>query len=410
MNGSAGPRLKVNSFLELTRPHKIVNAALPKVAILTLGPNGEGTGEWSVQSGDIVEEEQVVGSGPQGKIFSPIPGRVIKITKITLPNEGETIVAAIALEGSFKRTGKSSTLNPWEEWSSTRVFEMLDYFSYLATSSSLEAPFLLDPRARVKKLIVNLLQPEPYQTGWYHLSIEESQSIVTGIKIIKKLYSPSEIEFAIQNHPKDYAQQILSAFGSGSYTVLKYDTLYPSAHSKLLSGSKEHLILDPESLVSLANVVCFSCPQIETYVTVSGSGVAHPGVYRVRVGTPISALLSECGVVEKANFSVVLGGPFRGAHLKEDFMVTRMARSLLVLSQTERRASTEHPCIRCSACVDSCPVSLNPIRLYEGLREKDESEGLRLELHQCLECGICSAVCPSRIPLLHQFQLSRKQR
>lgn len=404
------PKLEIETFLELTQKRGLMNAALPQVAMLTLGVNGGAGNEWLIKSGDVVEEEQIIGQGPHGRVFSPIPGRVIKVTTAILPGGTEAVVAAISLEGGFKRTGKTIAPQPWEEWTSTRLFEMLDYYNYLATSSSLEAPFHLDPRAKIKKVIVNLLQPEPYQTNWYHLALYEDQNIVTGIKVLKKLYSPDEIEFAVQKNPRNYAAKVVGKFGSGTYSVRYFEAEYPSAHSKLISDSPSTLVIDADSLVGLSMLARFSRPQVESFVTVSGSGVAHPGVYRVKVGTLVSTLIEECGLNPIGESSLVLGGPFRGYRLEQDTMITPTTRSVLVLSRHETRVSAQQPCIRCSACVDSCPVGINPIRLYEGLSMKTETQELRRELQRCLECGICASVCPSRIPLLQKFQQERKSR
>ncbi len=403
-------RLKIDPFLELTQRHGLVNAALPQVAVLTLGLNVGTGGEWLIKTGDWVEEEQIIGQGPQGRVFSPIPGRVVKVTSMVLPDGTESTVAAIALEGAFKRTGKSVNPQPWEEWNSTRLFEMLEYYNFLATSSALEPPFHLDPRARIKKVIVNLLQPEPYQTNWYHLCLYEDQNIVTGIKILKKLYSPEVIEFAVHKRPKDYAARVISKFGSGTYTVTWHDAEYPAAHSKLLSNSETSLVIDADSLVALSLLARYSRPQVESFVTVSGSGVAQPKVYRVKVGTLVSNLLEECGVSSSGEHSVIWGGPFSGYRLQTDTMITITTRSILVLNPHETRIAEQQPCIRCSACVDSCPVGINPIRLFEGLEVKDGFQELRPELQRCLECGICSSVCPSRIPLLQRFRQERRNR
>lgn len=408
MTQRSTPRLKVHSFLELTQPSPLRNAALPQVAVLGLGVDGTGDGEWFIRSGDTVEEEQVIGRGPHGKVFSPIPGRVVRITEFQSPDGTTSTVAAILLEGAFKRTGKAVPAQPWEDWSPSRVFEMLDYYGYMATASSLEPPFALNSLTRVRRVIVNLLQPEPYQSNWYHLARDEAEALFTGIRILKKLYSPEVFHFALHRHPRDYAAGVLSRFGSGTFEVTWHDQGYPSAHGKLLSTDPSTLILDAESLVGLAVLVQYARPQVETFVTVSGSGVRHPGVYRVRVGTPVSALLEECGLPQPDRHRIILGGPFRGYHLERDAMVTRLTRSILVLGSHETRLAVEQPCVRCGACVDFCPVGINPVRLHEGLNKSGDRARLAGELERCLECGICSAVCPSRIPLLNHFQTARR--
>jgi Na+-translocating ferredoxin:NAD+ oxidoreductase subunit C len=67
-----------------------------------------------------------------------------------------------------------------------------------------------------------------------------------------------------------------------------------------------------------------------------------------------------------------------------------------------------YPCIKCGACVDACPIFLNPSKL--GILAKFEAYDTMAEefnLMDCFECGSCSYVCPSNIPLVQYFRLSK---
>ena len=56
-----------------------------------------------------------------------------------------------------------------------------------------------------------------------------------------------------------------------------------------------------------------------------------------------------------------------------------------------------YPCIKCAACVDACPMHLNPSRLGM-LARKERYEEMEAEFHlnDCFECGCCSYVCPAQ--------------
>ena len=66
-------------------------------------------------------------------------------------------------------------------------------------------------------------------------------------------------------------------------------------------------------------------------------------------------------------------------------------------------------CIRCAACVQACPIHLNPSRLGLLARKRRYTE-MKEEMHlfDCFECGCCSFVCPSQIPLVQQFRLAKQ--
>jgi electron transport complex protein RnfC len=67
----------------------------------------------------------------------------------------------------------------------------------------------------------------------------------------------------------------------------------------------------------------------------------------------------------------------------------------------------EYPCIKCSTCLDACPVFLNPSQL--GLLSRAGRFENMLEYHimDCIECGSCSYVCPSNIPLVQRFRVAK---
>jgi len=83
---------------------------------------------------------------------------------------------------------------------------------------------------------------------------------------------------------------------------------------------------------------------------------------------------------------------------------------ILVLTKREVNGNSRiHPCIHCAACVDVCPMHLNPSRLGM-LARKDRYEEMETDYHliDCFECGCCSYVCPSHIPLVQYFRVAKQ--
>ncbi|MGB4837743.1 MAG: 4Fe-4S dicluster domain-containing protein, partial [Saprospiraceae bacterium] len=94
-----------------------------------------------------------------------------------------------------------------------------------------------------------------------------------------------------------------------------------------------------------------------------------------------------------------------------DISITKGTSGILVFGNKDINHSDKiYPCIKCGACVDACPISLNPSKL--GILAKFESFDSMVEdfhLMDCFECGSCSYVCPSHIPLVQYFRLSKSR-
>jgi electron transport complex protein RnfC len=143
-------------------------------------------------------------------------------------------------------------------------------------------------------------------------------------------------------------------------------------------------------------------------VTVAGEAVRRPGNLKARLGTPVSALLEECGLRDPA--LLVAGGPMRGFALEgTDTPLTKSMKGILALSQRETRPATRTPCIGCGRCGEACPWGLRPDELYKWLEHGETAEALRRGLEACTECGCCAYVCPARIPLVQGLSAGKKR-
>jgi electron transport complex protein RnfC len=69
----------------------------------------------------------------------------------------------------------------------------------------------------------------------------------------------------------------------------------------------------------------------------------------------------------------------------------------------------EMPCIRCAACADVCPVSLQPQDLYWFSKSNNLEKALDYNLMDCIECGCCTYVCPSHIPLVQYYRYAKSE-
>ena len=271
----------------------------------------------------------------------------------------------------------------------------------------------------IETLVVNALQPEPYLTLSLNLQDQRSEALVEGIRILQKLFRPRQTHYVSDpDHPDLWVKRFSAELEGVVLHALSFK--YPQSQEGLLlqtigvsvapgMGSKV-LILDVSSVLAIRDAVVEAKPQVEKTIVVSGRGVQHPGVYLVRIGTPLVQLLKDVGGLHPGEHKILIGGPFQGHSV--DLLSTPVLKStqaVLVLEKDEVNQSLERPCIRCGQCVTSCPVGLEPLNLHKALTQGNIALAREEGLGFCIECGICSYVCPSRVPLVSEFQNAKER-
>lgn len=408
----------VDSFRSLTSHQPIQPLFLPSLAVVPLVQYPGARAEWVVQSGDLVAEDQVLARGLRPEdltVHSPIPGKVLEFREVTLPGGAVSSAALIRLEGEFRRTGRPLLKKEWALIDNSELFERIRHAGIYLSSSPMDPRKSLEGLPEVlDALVINALQSEPYVTLSLHLQQERPQEIAEGIRILQKLFRPARTDLvADPDHHEAWVRQFGKLLdGVGLHPT---EFKYPQAQDGLLlktigvrvvpGQGNRILVLDVASVLAIRDAIVESKPQVEVTLMVSGKGVARPGAYRVRTGTPLAQLLKDAGGLVAGDHKILLGGPFHGKlvdHLSTP--VLKSTQAVLVLEKDEVNEAPERPCIRCGQCADACPVGLEPLNLHKALTQGNRdlafSEGLGL----CIECGICSFVCPSRVPLLTEFR------
>ncbi len=88
--------------------------------------------------------------------------------------------------------------------------------------------------------------------------------------------------------------------------------------------------------------------------------------------------------------------------------IVKGSNGLLALNAAEVGQDTgEQPCIRCSRCVEACPLGLLPLEMAARVRNGDVEAANDFGLADCISCGSCSYTCPADIPLTHYFNYAK---
>ena len=274
---------------------------------------------------------------------------------------------------------------------------------------------------KVKLLIINGAECEPYITCDDRLMRERADEIIKGIRILRYILHPEKVVIAIEDNKPEAISAIRNALqGANDISIRVIPTKYPSGATKQLiylltgievpSGERSSsigvLMQNVGTMFAIKRAVINDEPLIERVVTLTGNKIAEKGNYWVRLGTPISQILSDAGYQFDKHFPIFAGGPMMGLELPNlNAPVTKLVNCLLAPDYLEyAEPKAEQACIRCSSCSDACPVNLMPQQLYWFARSEDHKKSEEYALKDCIECGICAYVCPSHIPLIQYFR------
>ncbi len=285
---------------------------------------------------------------------------------------------------------------------------------------------LLPPKGKkIETLVINGCECEPYLTCDHRVMLEQTDKLISGIRMVMKATGALCAIIGVEDNKLDAVEHIRSMLPEESgISCEAVETKYPQGAEKMLITSLLGMevpsggipadigvaVYNVGTLAQMGDLVPQSRGLIERVVTVSGHNVEKPGNYLVPIGTPLRFLLEQAGANLEST-EVVMGGPMMGMSTASlDVAITKGVSGVVVFRKpdTDLAQRQVYPCIKCSACLDACPLHLNPAMLGQlaGVRRYEEMEG-DYHLNDCFECGCCSYVCPSNIPLTQYFRIAK---
>ncbi|MBV7434575.1 electron transport complex subunit RsxC [Cardiobacteriaceae bacterium TAE3-ERU3] len=271
-------------------------------------------------------------------------------------------------------------------------------------------------------LVVNAAECEPYITC-DDLQIREcAAEVIKGAQISAHILEAEHILFGIEDDKPEAIAALKAAAEASGDERIRVEVVpvrYPSGNSRQLFELLLGIRVPPDQHAADYGLICHNSatmkaihdavvlgqPLIERYVSVTGEAVAKPQVLRVRIGTPISELITHAGGAQD-DARLIIGGPMMGHELSERSAgLKKTTNCVLLLPATPREV--EQNCIRCARCSDACPMELLPQQLYWYSRNSEHKRLEQYRLFDCIECGICASVCPSNIPLVQYYRHSK---
>lgn len=276
----------------------------------------------------------------------------------------------------------------------------------------------------IDTVVVNGCECEPYLTADHRVMLEQPSAVLHGTRIAMKALGAQRAIIGVEDNKMDAVEALRRSLGTaGDIAVQAVPTRYPQGAERILvqsllgrevpSGGLPAdvglVVLNVATLAQIGDLLPRRQGLIERVVTIAGPGVAKPGNYLIALGTPLRWALEQAGCMLQT-VEVILGGPMMGAAIGSlDVPITKGVTGVLVLTRREVNGHRVYPCIHCGACVDACPMRLNPSRLGMLARKQRYQEmAEELHLNTCFECGCCGYVCPANIPLVQYFRVAKQ--
>jgi len=275
----------------------------------------------------------------------------------------------------------------------------------------------------IDTLLINGCECEPFLTADHRLMLEQPAEIVEGIAIMSRVLGVKNVIVAIEDNKPDAAKTMTQAAAQSVFKVRKLKTKYPQgAEKQLIKAATRRevpsgglpmdvgcVVQNVGTALAVRDALRLNRPLYERVTTVTGPGIREPKNLRVRVGTPVRALIDFCGGYSAEVGKLVMGGPMMGIAVSTDEVpVLKGTSGVLVLD----RAGTvfeEHDCIRCGRCIEACPMGLAPLRLNNLIRRGNLEQAKAEHVKDCIECGCCAFACPAKIRLVHQFKFAKSE-
>lgn len=414
---------------ELTSTRQIESLPLPALLYIPLQQHIGAPAEPQVTIGQKVLKGELLAHS-QGMISAPVhaptSGTIKDVIEFTAPHPSGLPVMTIVLEsdGKDKWLDNVIPIDPYKlapEEIAARVGAAGVVGLGGATFPS-AVKLSLGKDKTIDTLVINGSECEPYLTCDDRLMQEKPAEVIDGIRIMAHALKAKKTLIAIEdNKPAAFQSLSQEAEKFDNIDVVSVPTLYPMGSEKQLINTLTGEEIPAGKMAAdigivmhnvataraVHNAVRYGRPLVSRIVTVAGDAIQESRNIEVLVGTLVNEVLQYCGLKDDPS-RLLMGGPMMGNVIPHaDVPITKGANGVLALSKHEAKKHEPQPCIRCSSCVNACPVGLMPLEMASRIRKHEINAAVDIGLSDCISCGSCSYVCPSHIPLVHYFNYAK---
>lgn len=384
-----------------------------------------------VKVGDTVDVGQKIGDSDayvSAPIHASISGKVTAITQVTLPGGQRTDAVVIQSDGEMR---VSPDVKPPKVDSAESLCRALRESGLVGLGGAgfpAHVKLNVPKSKRIDTLIINAAECEPYITADNREAIENAQSVLEGVYIIRDLLHIDRVIIAVENNKPDVIETLTRIADNperdpdDNVRVLPLRARYPQGAEKVLVKSCTDrviplgklpadvgcIVMNITSAAFVADYLRTGMPLVKKRVTVDGSAIQHPQNVLVPVGTKISDLVAFCGGWKAEPAKLLMGGPMMGLALTgDDLPILKQNNGLLAFAEGDAVLPEPTACIRCGRCVAGCPMDLMPTQLEKYAELGDVDALNRYGVMCCMECGTCAYNCPANRPLVQAIRMGK---
>lgn len=404
---------------ELASEKPITQAPVPAELVVPLDQHVGAPNEPLVSQGDRVQVGQKIGETSafiSAPVHSPVTGAVRAIEEIT-SFTGEAVRSVVITADSEQPPFTGAPGKPLADLTADDIRRIARDAGLVGMGGAAFPTHvkITPPEGKpIDTVIINGCECEPFLTCDHRMMLERTEDLIEGTKLLMRAVDAKRVVFGIEANKRDAVERIRSAISDQSgMEVEVLEVKYPEGAEKQLisavTGRKvppgklpsevASLVQNVGTAIALFEAASLGKPLYERVLTVTGPGIKEPANLLVKVGTPISALIEACGGLVGNPEKLVMGGPMTGWAQEEPVTpVVKGTSGIVALTPDMVDVGEERDCVRCSKCIDACPMYLMPNYIVEAVKNEEWEKAELWGALDCFECGVCSFTCPAYIP------------
>lgn len=382
----------------------------------------------TVKVGDLVKVGTKIGAADgniSSDIYSSVSGKVVKLTEHLLFNGTATTAVVIESDGEYAVDESISAPVVTNAEELIAAIKDSGVVGLGGAGFPTHVKFSADP-SKIEYLLINCAECEPHVTSDTVTMMTRSDDMLCALEALNRYLGINNVIIGIESNKKDAIAEMKKLAGSVkdfTVNVKILPSVYPQGGEKVLiyhtTGRKVPVgklpvdvgcvVINCTTLAAIGSYLRTGMPLVEKCVTVDGGAVKNPQNVIAPIGTPISVLFEQCGGFTEEPSKLIYGGPMMGITVPDvSAPVLKNTNAVLALTAKETKLPKTTACIRCGACVNSCPFGLAPNAISRSYDNRLIDNLIELSVDACMECGCCSFVCPANRPLVQKNKLAKQ--